>query len=58
MSDAERIASFIALADEELTAARSLTSVAPRQAASSSSASNNIFGVDARTTVEASHGGE
>jgi hypothetical protein len=32
MSDAERIASFIKLADEELTAAHLLTSVAPRQA--------------------------
>jgi HEPN domain-containing protein len=33
MSDAERIASFIALAHEELAAAHSLISVAPRQAA-------------------------
>jgi HEPN domain-containing protein len=33
MSDAERIASFMALAEEELTAARSLASIAPRQAA-------------------------
>jgi hypothetical protein len=33
MSDTDRIAAFIALADEELTAARSLISIAPRQAA-------------------------
>jgi HEPN domain-containing protein len=33
MSDAERIASFIALAEEELSAARLLTSAVPRQAA-------------------------
>ena len=33
MSDAERIASFIALAEEELSAARLLMSGAPRQAA-------------------------
>jgi HEPN domain-containing protein len=33
MSDTDRIAAYIALADEELAAARSLTSIAPRQAA-------------------------